>query len=87
MSRYHKASAMFTTACRHGSFLTEETCTICRAEAEAQAENAPNADAPEYVGMDAIDLEAEQVGRLMAPGRSVIRRRRRRDPRDRPTRN
>lgn len=83
MSKYHRASAMLVTACRHGSFLTEETCSICHAEAETRAENAPYADAPEYVGMDAIDLEAEQVGRLMAPGRSVIRQRRRREPRNR----
>ena len=70
MSKYHQASARLAaavTACRHGSFLTEETCSICRAEAEELAEHAPYADAPEHAGMDATDLEAEQVWRATPP--------------------
>ena len=51
------------TACRHGGFLTEETCATCLAEAEERAEHAPFAAEPRQVGMDDIDLEANpQVG-------------------------
>jgi hypothetical protein len=60
-------------ACRHGRTLTEETCATCRAEAEERAGHAPHAAAPEQAGMDAIDLEAERLGRGMGPSRSFVR--------------
>jgi hypothetical protein len=61
------------TACRHGSFLTEETCATCKAEAEERAEHAPHAAEPIQAGMDEIDLEAERLGRGMGPSKSFTR--------------
>ena len=61
------------TACRHGGLLTEETCATCLAEAAERAEHAPFAAEPIHAGLDAVDLEAERLGRGMGPSKSFVR--------------
>jgi hypothetical protein len=73
LSLFGPPASAAVTACRHGGFLTEETCATCRAEAEERAEHAPHAAEPEYAGLDAVDLEAERLGRGMGPSKSFVR--------------